>query len=118
MKQFIKSGSVLLSKSMNEKLQSELNYELFRCCCYDLDHAADLLIAAGADVNHDTGRVRNGWTCLHEAVFHQSHKVARLLVVAGAEAHAEDSNGHQPLDIAIDNKNKKIITLLVLHQHG
>jgi serine/threonine protein kinase/ankyrin repeat protein len=62
------------------------------------------LIEKGADVNAQTDRYgRSGWSLLMEALSAGSIDVARLLIEFGADPHARDSSGKNPLTIAITN---------------
>jgi len=73
---------------------------------------AELLIAAGADVN---AKNDNGWTPLHNAAGNNK-EVVELLIAKGADLNAKvkggDHKGATPLDVAIDFKNTKTADLL------
>ncbi|ALA62387.1 ankyrin repeat family protein [Turkeypox virus] len=78
------------------------------------------LLSKGADVN-----IKNfdGYTPLHKAIiYHSKIDIVRILLRYGAdislmdnEEDSDDSVGLTPFDIAINNRDYKILKLLILH---
>ena len=62
------------------------------------------LLDAGDDI-----KVRNeyGWTPLHLAIFNETSAIIELLLDRGANAKAQDKDGHTPFDHAKDNEQLK-----------
>ena len=76
---------------------------------------AELLIAAGADVNAN----RNGWTPLHYASLDGHKEIVELLVAKGANINAKvlfgQNEGKTPLDAANEDNRTEIADLLRKH---
>jgi hypothetical protein len=72
---------------------------------------AELLIAAGADVNFR--RFRSTFTPLDEAALFDRKEMAKLLIAKGADVNATDNLGHTPLNRAFFPEMK-----LLLRKHG
>ncbi|KAF1953309.1 ankyrin [Byssothecium circinans] len=58
-------------------------------CCANEHYIALQLIQHGADINYAD---RDGWTPLHQAVYNRDRRVARLLVLEGADVHARTTD--------------------------
>jgi len=71
---------------------------------------AELLIAAGADVN---AKDNDGSTPLHNAAKHD--EVVELLIAAGADVNAKNTLGWTPLDRAITSNLTESADLLRKH---
>ena len=74
-----------------------------------LGKSAELLIAAGADVN---AKGLDGITPLHDAAFGGLKEIAELQIAEGADLNAKDNDGETPLDVA---RHPKIADLLRKH---
>jgi ankyrin repeat protein len=70
---------------------------------------AELLIAAGADVNERWA----GTTPLHYAAFYGQNEIAELLIAKGADVNAKDEYGYTPLHDAVDEGHKEVVGLLI-----
>ena len=70
---------------------------------------AEALIGTGADLNAS----ENGWSPLHEAAWHGSEDVARLLVHRGATILATGSHGETTLHCAAWSGHRGIAALLI-----
>ena len=55
---------------------------------------------------------QHGHTPLHEAAQYNRADVAKLLVISGADVHAEDSAGRTPLSLATDSALKADMVFL------
>ena len=60
-------------------------------------------------VNHPN---KFGHTALHLAAYHNQPQVVRILLQHGANAHAKDSYGMTPLQLAQDAGHQRIIQIL------
>ena len=72
-----------------------------------------VLLEYGADVNFATPF--GSRTPLMAACIHRNYRVAQLLIEAGAEVNALDSQGESPLDLARDSGDAKLVQLLINH---
>ena len=79
---------------------------------YDHKEIAEVLIAAGADVNAKNNR---DMTPLHQAARSGRNEIAGLLIAKGADVNAKDENSLTPLDQAIQRKKPKTANLLRKH---
>lgn len=68
-------------------------------------------IATGANVNakDDTDRM----PLHHLAGYNTNTEVVKILLNAGTDVDAEDSNGHRPLDYAVENANIEAVKVLL-----
>ena len=73
---------------------------------------AELLIAAGADVN---AKNKYGTTPLHKAAFYGHKEIAELLIANGVDVNAKKNNGRTPLDRAIWINETEIADLIRKH---
>lgn len=69
--------------------------------------AAELLIGAGAQIDHD------GWTALHYAVFAEKPAMVTFLLGKGAKVNAPAPNGQTALMLAAKNGNVEIAKILL-----
>lgn len=69
-----------------------------------------ILVEAGADLNIQDSYDNS--TALHLAVERNNTQIIKILVEAGADLNIKDKNGLTPLNIAVNDRNTKIITLL------
>jgi len=67
------------------------------------------LLAAGADAKVEAGK----YTPLHAAAWRGHHQVAAVLLAAGADVGAKDSDGHTPLHKAAWNGHLSTVTALL-----
>ena len=77
---------------------------------------AELLIAAGADVNVKDDVVGFGRTPLHDAAYWGHEEIAELLIAKGADVNAKDKKGKTTLDWAISRN--QTATADLLRKHG
>jgi len=73
-----------------------------------------VLLAHNANVNFATPH--GSRTALMAACIRGDHRVAKLLIEAGAQVHALDSRGESALDFARDYGDAKLAEVLI--QHG
>ena len=76
-------------------------------CSNDHLEICKILIDHKVDIN---SKDSNGWSPLHYATSVDGFKICKLLIEHGA--HLNFENGETPLELAIWNKNRKIIELL------
>jgi ankyrin repeat protein len=88
--------------------------EVFRHNGGKLSGHVNLLLSAGADLNHNP----NGMTPLHQAVAHASAKVVELLVQHGAVVDAPGPADRSPLFFLVENRWEPEEILNVLVRHG
>jgi len=72
---------------------------------------AELLIAAGADVN---AKDQYGHTPLYTATVFGHQEIVELLIENGADVDVRDSLGRPPLHKAAANGHKEIVELLIV----
>jgi ankyrin repeat protein len=71
---------------------------------------AEALLTHGATV--DARDTESGATPLHRAASWGRRPVVELLLAHGADPNAKDRNGHTPLDLAVENGQTDVVTLL------
>ncbi|SEG33887.1 Ankyrin repeat-containing protein [Nonomuraea solani] len=90
----------LLASGADPNTASEGEEEGLALCAaaaWDRTEVADVLLAAGADVN---GRESGGWTALLWAAANGHAAVAKALIEAGAETDTANDDGDTPLSLA------------------
>ncbi len=83
-------------------------------CFFGHEDVARWLIEKGASVAA-VSRNGQGIQPLHAAAAGDHLGIARLLLAAGADANAPQSNGFRPLDAARQNENAELAELLLAH---
>ncbi len=81
---------------------------LYYATYHDQIQVMRILIEAHADLNET---IKEG-TLLHLAAQRGSMEASRLLLEHGAKLEIKDSNGHRPLDVAINNRKQGIADMI------
>jgi len=69
----------------------------------------DLILSSGADVN---AKQQQGWTAIHSAAMHGDLALLEKLLARGADATVKSDDGKTPLDLARENSQPNVMTVL------
>ena len=80
-------------------------------------HLLKLLIDNGANVNYplEPSKDFKIWTPLHACIASHNYRGSKILINRGANINTKDGAGRTPLRLALQSKNKPIISLLKKH---
>ncbi len=106
----LSKGADIQAKSRDGKLN---NTALHAAIAGNHEHIVNLLLSHGADVSSTCeGSLRLGFSPLHVAAYFGRVSIAEVLLVRGADKHAENSDGDTPASIAVSKGNQALAELL------